>query len=251
VFLIVCAAWFAARFSREFFVEYTQRNTKLDKTVIYALQRALVVLIWLVAAISTLQTLGINLGALIATLGIGTAAVALAAQDILKNIIAGITLFIDRPFRIGEYIKTKEVEGYVRRIGLRSTSMETFDKRLITLPNHKMTDMAIENVSGEPSRRVVLKLGLVYQTTPPKMQEALDILTSLPKTVQCLAPDTVATFSGYGDFALEVTFIYYIKKKYEGEVLQVTSKVNFAIFKLFADAGLNFAYPTQTVIVDK
>ena len=244
--LALCAAWFASKVCNGFFAEKARAN----RGAMHALQRTAGTLIWIVAAVCALQTLGVNLRALVATLGIGTAAVALAAQDILKKIIGGITLFVDRPFKIGDHIKTAEAEGFVKRIGLRNTAIRTLDNRLVVLPNNKITDAAIENISQEPSRRVVLTLGLVYRTPPPKMQEALAILAALPKTQQGITPECTAAFSGYGASALEITFIYHIKKKYETQPLRIRSDVNMAVLQLFADAGLEFAYPTHTLIME-
>jgi MscS family membrane protein len=251
VLLILCTAWFAAKFTKGSLSEYIENNRKTDKHLAHNLRRAAVGFIWLIAVIAALQTLGVNLRALLATLGIGGAALALAAQDILKNIIGGITLVIDRPFKIGDYVRTKEMEGTVLRIGLRSVSVRTLENRIVTIPNHKMTDAAIENVSSETSRRITLKLGLVYQTTPAKMQAAIDILTRLPQHIHALAPNTIAAFSGYSDFALEITYIYYVKKKTEVDVYNLRSAVNIAILEQFLEAGLEFAYPTQTIVVNK
>jgi MscS family membrane protein len=249
VLLVLCTAWFAAKLSKGFLTEYIENNKHSDKHLAHSIRRAAYALIWLLAAIMTLQMLGVNLRALLATLGIGGAAVALASQDILKNIIGGITLVIDRPFKIGDYIRTKDIEGTIRRIGLRSTSVRTLDSRSVTIPNSKMTDAAIENVSSEHARRIILKLGLVYQTTPEQMQQALAILTAMHSSVASLGADSIASFSGYGDFALEITFIYYIKKKTEADIYRVRSEVNSAILSSFAAAGLEFAYPTQTILL--
>jgi MscS family membrane protein len=255
VLLILDVAWFVAKITNASLAEYVDNNSaknngKMDKLFIHSLRQVLYVFIWLIAALTVLQTVGVNIRTLLTTLGIGGVAVALAAQDTLKNIIGGVTLLIDRPFKLGDRVQTNGFDGIVESIGLRSTRLRTMENRLVTIPNNKMVDVAIENVSREPSRKVALKLGLTYQTAPDKMQEALAILGNIPQQVQHIAHNTLAAFSGYGDFALEITFIYYIKKRQEIEVLEVVSNVNIAILKALNQARLNFAYPTQTVIMN-
>jgi MscS family membrane protein len=106
-------------------------------------------------------------------------------------------------------------------------------------------DASVVNISVEPSRRVVIKLGLTYDTAPDKMLEAIDILKKIPQAVNEIDASTIAVFSDFGDFALGITYIYYIKK--DRDIRESNSKVNFEILNKFNAAGLNFAFPTQTV----
>ena len=131
-----------------------------------------------------LKNAGVDVGTLIASLGIGGLAFALAAQDTIKNIFGGITIFTDRPFRIGDRIKVDGFDGIIEDIGVRSTRLRTLDRCLVTIPNYKIVEASVENVSEEPMRRIVSKLGLTYSTTPEKMKEAIDILKNMPKTVK-------------------------------------------------------------------
>jgi len=174
----------------------------------------------------------------------------LASQDTIKNIFAGVTIFFDRPFRIGDRIKIDKFDGFIEDIGIRSTRLRTLEKRLVTIPNFKLMDSFIENVTDEPMRRVMMKLGLTYNTTPEKMNEAMVILKDMPNKVKTVdSKDITVAFTDFTDFSLAITFIYFIKAK--ADIMGTTSEVNSEILKAFNEAELQFAYPTQTVYIEK
>ena len=216
------------------------------------IKRTALVLVWIIGIVMALSNIGVNISALLGTLGIGGMAFALAAQDTVKNIFGAFTIFTDKPFNIGDTIRVDNFEGTVIDVGARSTKIMDYDKRIITFPNYKITDANIINISSEPMRRVVLNLGLTYDTTPEKMKEALDILKAIPGRVENVSSnpsDTTAVFTNYADSALVIMYIYFIEK--QGDILGVTSNMNMEILSSFNKAGLEFAFPTQTVYIQK
>lgn len=216
------------------------------------IKRTALVLVWIIGIVMALSNIGVNISALLGTLGIGGIAFALAAQDTVKNIFGAFTIFTDKPFNIGDTIRVDNFEGTVIDVGARSTKIMDYDKRIITFPNYKITDANIINISSEPMRRVVLNLGLTYDTTPEKMKEALDILKAIPGRVENVSSnpsDTTAVFTNYADSALVIMYIYFIEK--QGDILGVTSNMNMEILSSFNKAGLEFAFPTQTVYIQK
>lgn len=216
------------------------------------IKRTILILIWIVGLVMALSNVGVNISALLGTLGIGGIAFALAAQDTVKNVFGAFTILTDKPFNIGDTIRVDNYEGTVIDVGIRSTRIMDYDKRIITFPNYKITDSTIINISSEPKRRVVLNVGLTYDTPPEKIKEAIDILKSLPgqvKDVSSLSSDVVANFMQYADSALVITYIYFIEK--QGDIGNVTSNMNLAILEAFGKAGLDFAFPTQTVYIQK
>lgn len=216
------------------------------------IKRTALVLVWIIGIVMALSNIGVNISALLGTLGIGGIAFALAAQDTVKNIFGAFTIFTDKPFNIGDTIRVDSFEGTVIDVGARSTKIMDYDKRIITFPNYKITDANIINISSEPMRRVVLNLGLTYDTTPEKMKEALDILKAIPGRVENVSSnpsDTTAVFTNYADSALVIMYIYFIEK--QGDILGVTSNMNMEILSSFNKAGLEFAFPTQTVYIQK
>lgn len=216
------------------------------------IKRAILVVVWIIGIVMALSNIGVNISALLGTLGIGGIAFALAAQDTVKNIFGAFTILTDKPFSIGDTIRVDSFEGTVVDVGVRSTRLMDYDKRIITFPNYKITDANIINISSEPMRRVVLNIGLTYDTTPEKMKEALEILKAIPGRVENVSSnpsDTTAVFTNYADSALVIMYIYFIEK--QGDILGVTSDMNMEILASFNKAGLEFAFPTRTVYIQK
>jgi MscS family membrane protein len=218
----------------------------IDARLLPLVKRGVLVIVWFVGIVTAFHNIGITITTLLGTLGIGGIAFALAAQDTIKNIFGGITIFTDHTFRIGDVINFNSTEGTVADIGLRSTRILTYDKRLVTIPNYKLTDALVTNISSEPGRRIVMDIGLTYDTSPAGMEEAIQILKAMPGKVSGVRErDITVVFYEFGDSALIIRFIYFIRKS--ADILETRSKVNFEILNTFSQAGLNFAYPTQTV----
>jgi len=257
VLTVINATWFVARLVNALLEEYiapkaADKNTLkyLDNHLMSILRRAVLAIIWSLGIIMALNNVGVNVGTLIAGLSIGGLAFALAAQDTIKNIYGGFTIFTDRPFRIGDRIKVDGFDGFVEEIGIRSTRIRTLEKRLVTIPNFKLVEASVENISEEPLRRVLLKLGLTYNTNPEKMNEAMAILKDMPNRVENVeTKDIMVAFTDFTDFSLVITFVYFITK--DADVMEVPTQVNSEILRAFNAAGLQFAFPTQTVYIEK
>lgn len=257
VLLILNITWFFARLASRGMEMYwagksdnstvSQRHTAKFMPII---KRTTLFLVWAIGLVTALSNIGVHLTALLGTLGIGGIAFALAAQDTVKNIFGGFTIFTDRPFSIGDTIKIDGFEGTVVDVGMRSTRMRSYNKRLITIPNYKIVDASIENITAEPMRRIVMKIGLTYDTSPEKMQLALEILRNIPNKVKFVSSkDIKANFTEFADSALLITFIYFIEKR--GDIASTISNVNMEILTVFNRENLNFAFPTQTLFVEK
>jgi len=221
----------------------------IDSKLYPLIRRSILILVWSLGIITTLHKIGIELAAIIGALGIGGVAVAFAAQDTLKNIFAGLTILTSGSFRLGEVIKFDSTEGTVVDIGIRTTSIRTYDKRLVLIPNYKLTDSIVTNITSEPGRRIVMELGLTYNTSPEKMHEAIAILKGIPSQIKEVKDrDITVSFTDFGDSALKITFIYFIHKT--ADIYETRSKVDFAILELFNKANLNFAFPSSTVYLE-
>ena len=154
-------------------------------------------------------------------------------------------VFIDKPFRMKDRIKVNGWDGEVEEIGIRSTRLRTLEGRLVTIPNGQFSDNAVENVTMEPTRKVKINLGLTYETSPDKMEKAIEFLEEIAKENKNLEEDILVTFNSWGDFAMGIMFIYYIKR--ESDIFTTQTEINMAILKKFNNEGLDFAYPTQTI----
>lgn len=253
ILIVLDITWVFARLIGGLLEIYLRKeSTGQTHKMMPIIKRTALVLVWIIGIVMALSNIGVNISALLGTLGIGGIAFALAAQDTVKNIFGAFTIFTDKPFNIGDTIRVDSFEGTVIDVGARSTKIMDYDKRIITFPNYKITDANIINISSEPRRRVVLNLGLTYDTTPEKMKEALDILKAIPGRVENVSSnpsDTTAVFTNYADSALVIMYIYFIEK--QGDILGVTSNMNMEILSSFNKAGLEFAFPTQTVYIQK
>lgn len=253
ILIVLDITWVFARLIGGLLEIYLRKeSTGQTHKMMPIIKRTALVLVWIIGIVMALSNIGVNISALLGTLGIGGIAFALAAQDTMKNIFGAFTIFTDKPFNIGDTIRVDSFEGTVIDVGARSTKIMDYDKRIITFPNYKITDANIINISSEPRRRVVLNLGLTYDTTPEKMKEALDILKAIPERVENVSSnpsDTTAVFTNYADSALVIMYIYFIEK--QGDILGVTSNMNMEILSSFNKAGLEFAFPTQTVYIQK
>lgn len=253
ILIILDITWVFARLFGRLLQNYWGHlaNGQINK-MMPVIKRTILVIIWIVGLVMALSNVGVNISALLGTLGIGGIAFALAAQDTVKNVFGAFTILTDKPFNIGDTIRVDGYEGTVMDVGIRSTRIMDYDKRIITFPNYKITDTTIINISSEPKRRVVLNIGLTYDTPPEKMKEAIEILKALPQQVKdasSLPSDVSVNFMQYADSALVIMYIYFIEK--QGDILGVTSNMNLAILEAFNKAGLSFAFPTQTVYLQK
>ncbi len=252
--IVINITWFIVRFINALIEEYlvpaAENNTSkyLDNTLLPIIRRTILGVIWSIGIMMGLKNIGVDIGALIAGLGIGGLAFALAAQDTIKNIFGGITIFTDRPFRIGDRIIVDGFDGFVEDIGIRSTRLRTLEKRLVTIPNYKIVEASIENITEEPMRRVLMDLGITYNTSPEKVKEGISILKTLSKRVKNIDKEVTVFFSDYKDFSLNIKVIYWIKDI--STLPDTFTAINLDILEQFNNAGIEFAFPTHTVYLD-
>lgn len=221
-------------------------ESSFDNQLIPVIQKGVRSIIWVLGIIIGLDNIGFDITAMIAGLGIGGLALALAAQDSVKNIFAGIMIFLDKPFRIKDRIQIDGFDGTVEEVGLRSTRLRTLEGRIVTIPNCRFTDNSVTNVTSQPTLKVKLNLGLTYDTNEDDMQKAIDILENIVKNQDAITDDYAAGFNGFGDFSLNIVFIYYVRP--DSHWLDTQTLVNKEILKRFNKEGLEFAFPTQTIL---
>ena len=220
-------------------------ETSFDNHLIPVIQKAVRAIIWSLGVVVGLDNIGFDITAMIAGLGIGGLALALAAQDSVKNIFAGIMIFLDKPFKIKDRIKIDGHDGVVEEVGLRSTRVRTLEGRIVTIPNCTFTDNSVVNVTSQPALKVKINLGLTYDTNEDDMQKAINILQDIVKNQDAITDDYAAGFNGFGDFSLNILFMYYVKS--ESHWLNTQTLVNKEVLKRFNEEGLEFAFPTQTI----
>jgi len=221
-------------------------ESEFDDQLIPVVRKGLRAIIWIVGIIVGLDNIGFDITAMIAGLGVGGLALALAAQDSVKNLFAGIMIFLDKPFKMKDRIQIDGFDGIVEEVGLRSTRIRTLDGRIVTIPNSSFTDNSVLNVTSQPAMKVKLNLGLTYDTDEKGMQRGIDILKEIISDNSNLVTDNYSVgFKDFGDFSLGILFIYYVKP--DAHWLDAPSTINMEILKRFNAEGLEFAFPTQTI----
>lgn len=184
VLIAVLAGWMFARLydglHAHYLVPWAERSENdLDDQLLPILRKGVKMVIWVMAVVIGLNNAGYDVGAVIAGLGIGGLALAMAAKDTVANIFGGFTIFTDQPFRLNDRVKVAGYDGTVIEVGVRSTRLRTLDGRMVTIPNSKFADSAVENVSAEPNRKITLNLGLTYDTTPEQIEQAIALLRAI------------------------------------------------------------------------
>jgi len=227
------------------YVEKTEHGQ--NNFLLPVIRKTLRSIIWIFGIIIGLDNLGFDITAMIAGLGIGGLALALAAQDSVKNIFAGIMIFLDKPFKIKDRIQIQGFDGIVEEVGLRSTRIRTLDGRIVTIPNSTFTDNSVVNVTSQPSLKIVLNLGLTYDTDEKGMQNGVDILNKIVADHSDILEENCAVgFKDFGDFSLGILFVYYIKPS--AHWLDSQNTISKEVLRRFNEAGLDFAFPTQTIL---
>ncbi len=253
-FLIIFnVAWFATRMIDTLIEKYIAPKVKasetdIDDILLPIIRKIVNIAIWSMTIIIGIDNAGYDVTTMVTGLGIGGLVFALAAQDAVSNLFGGVIIFSDKPFNINDRIILNGFEGYVREIGLRSIKLETLDGRIVTMPNSKVTDNPVLNISKEKGRRVKFFLGLTYDTQPEDIQKAKEILEDIIETNEH-TQDAVIAFDSFGDFSLNVLVLYWIKRG--SPIVKVQDAINMQILTRFNAEGLDFAFPTQSIILEK
>jgi small-conductance mechanosensitive channel len=208
------------------------------------------VIIWGLGIVFLLDNLGFKISTVIAGLGIGGVAVALAAQALLGDLFSYFSIFFDRPFEIGDFIIVGDYLGTIEHIGIKTTRIRSLGGEQIVFSNSDLTNTRVRNYKRMDKRRVVFKLGVTYQTTLEQLKDIPEIITDIIKNTK----DTVfdrAHFFSYGDFSLVFEVVYYVLSRDYNKYMDTQQEINFAIKEAFKKRSIEFAYPTQTLFISK
>lgn len=253
--LTLCnCAWFVTRFLDilvETYVTPFIKKTEmlLDDHILFIVMKMVKFAVWSMAIIIGADNAGYDIKTVLTGLGIGGMAFALAAKDTISNLFGGITIFVDKPFKVKERIIINQKEGHVEEIGFRSTKIRTLEGRIVYIPNKSVADDVIVNISRESARRIKSYINLTYDTSPEQMEKAIQILKEVAGSHQHTRPEVQAAFETFSSSSLDILFIYYIYKPQETgtPIVEVRSEINLEILRRFNDEGIDFAFPTQTI----
>lgn len=197
-----------------------------------------------------LGTVGFDITALITGLGIGGIAVAMAVQGILSDLFASLSIALDKPFEVGDYITVGEFMGTVEKVGLKTTRLRSLTGEQLVLSNSDLLSSRTRNYKRMSERRGVIKIGVTYQTTAEQLAVIPGIVTEVIDVEEQARFDR-AHFAGFGDFSLNFEVVYWVTDPAYAAYMDTTQAINLEIVKRFEAAGIEFAYPTQTIFVDK
>lgn len=204
------------------------------------------------ALLAALDSFGFNITALIAGLGVGGLAVALAAQKTLENLFGGATLIADRPVKIGDFCRFGDKIGVVEEIGLRSTRIRTLERTLVTVPNSEFASLQLENFAERDKILYRPRLGLRYETSPDQLRFALARFKQVLDEHPRVDPDPARVrFVGFGDSSLDVDIYAYLTATDFSEYLSIAEDLNLRLMDAVAEAGTGFAFPSTTAYVTR
>jgi MscS family membrane protein len=220
----------------------------LDDHLLPFVRKSLKIFVILMAMIMVIQNLGYSISGLLASLGIGGLAVALAAKDALSNIFGSMMIILDRPFKIGDWIKAGDMEGTVEEIGFRSTKIRTFAKTLITVPNSIVANLPLNNFSRMPKRRIKLNLGITYDTNANQMRTAVEKIRELLRTHPAIDQEFfLVNFTDFGASSLDIMVYCFTKTTDWGDYLDARQDLSLQIMEIIEGMGLEIAFPSQTI----
>jgi len=223
-------------------------ETTLDDQLLPFIRKSLRAFVIVMAIVMAIQNLGYSISGLLASLGIGGLAVALAAKDALSNIFGSVMILLDRPFSIGDWIKAGDMEGTVEEIGFRSTKIRTFAKTLISVPNNVIANLPLDNFSRMPKRRIKLSVGVTYATTPAQMREAVQKIRELLRSHPAIDQEFfLVNFTDFGASSLDILVYCFTRTTVWGEYLDAREDVHLRIMELLEGLGLEIAFPSRTV----
>jgi len=207
-------------------------------------------ILWAVVLLLVLDNLGVDVTALVAGLGVGGIAVALAVQNVLGDLLASLSIVLDKPFTIGDFLVIDDYLGSVEHIGLKTTRMRSLSGEQLVFSNADLLGSRIKNFGRMFERRVVFKIGVTYQTPHDKLQRIPEIIRAAVEAQEPVRFDR-SHFQGFGDFALTYETVYYVLMADYNVYMDIQQAINLQIHAAFEREGIEFAYPTQTLFIEK
>lgn len=206
--------------------------------------------LWSLVALLALNNLGIEVTALVAGLGISGIAVALAVQNILGDLFASLSIVLDRPFVVGDFVIVGDLMGVVQHVGIKTTRLKSISGEQIVFSNTDLLNSRIRNFRRMQERRVLFVLGVTYQTEIAKVEAIPGMIRKIIEGIERTRFDR-AHFKGFGESTLDFEVVYYIMDRDYAIFRDIQQDINLQIMRKFEEEGIEFAYPTQTLYIEK
>ncbi len=224
----------------------------MEEMIIPAIRKTLRVIILIIAGLFIADNVfNQDIGTILAAAGIGGLAIALAAKETIENFFGSINIFADRPFKVGDRIKAGGVDGSVTEVGFRSTRIRTGNGHVITIPNSKIANDTVENISSRPNIKHTINLGLTYDTSPGKVEQAIQLVKDILAKFEPINndPDLAPRvfFNEFKDSSLNIMVLFWFTPPNYWDFQEVNQQINLDIMRAFEENGIEFAFPTQTL----
>ncbi|CDM97058.1 MAG: mechanosensitive ion channel family protein [Limnospira sp. PMC 1291.21] len=231
--------------------EYAMRLYWLNRREIETVDRALNALLpairtaaWGLGIIFVLDNLGFNISAVVAGLGIGGVAIALASQGVLQDLFSYFSILFDRPFEIGDFIVVGDMAGSVDYVGIKTTRIKSITGEQVVVPNTNLTASRIHNYKRMERRRILFKIGVIYETPQEKLQQIPALIREIIESIENTLFDR-AHFSSFGDFSLDFEIVYHVLSSDYAMYMDIQQRINYELKSAFEARDIEFAYPTQ------
>jgi len=218
-------------------------DATLEKSL-NAIVPAIKIVVWAIGLVFLLDNLGFDISAVVASLGIGGIAIALAAQGILGDLFSYMSILLDRPFEIGDFIVVGDLVGSVEHVGIKTTRLRSLSGEELVAANTDLTSSRIQNFKRMERRRIPFTLGVTYETAQHRMEEIPGVIQSIIEGVEGATFDR-AHFHSFGDFSLNYEVVYYVETSDYAAYMNAQQQINLAIKAAFEERNIDFAYPTQ------
>lgn len=228
----------------------SEYNQKFDESMIQLFGILITVFFWILGILIIFSLFGINLDTLLGTLGIGGIAIAFAMQNVLSDIFASFSIYFDRPFSVGDFIIIGQDKGTVQNIGIKSTRIKSLEGEELVLSNKELTEARIRNYKRMEKRRVLFIIGVEYSTSNKKLKLIPNLVKNIFKDLPICTLDRVH-FKNFNAYSLDFEIVYFIDSPEYTVYMDIQQKINLEIKQAFEKEGIKFAFPTQTIFLEK
>ncbi len=251
--LLIQGALWATGVVNHFMGSYRRRQVEEDPGFATALGAMGILargMVWVVFLLLILQNLGIEISALVTTLGIGGIAVALAVQNVLGDLLGSLSIVLDKPFVIGDFVVVGDFAGTIEHVGLKTTRIRSLSGEQLVFSNSDLLGSRIRNYKRMQERRVVFALGVTYDTGHAKLKRIPEIIREVVERREGTRFDR-SHFKSFGDFSLNYETVYYLLVPDYTAYMDVQQAINLEIYQRFEEEGIEFAFPTQTIHLEQ
>jgi len=231
-------------------VWYSEKSKSLSVHILFVLKKIINAVIFIFAFLFILDVSGFDITGLAVGLGVGGIAIAFALQNVLSDVFSAFSIYFDKPFEIGDFIIVGDYAGIVQKFGMKSTRVKLLQGEELILSNRELTTTSVRNFKKLKKRRIVFHLGVTYDTPLKKLEKIPGMIRKIIDDVELAEPDRIH-FKEYGDFSLIFEIVYYMKIGDYTKYLDTQQEINFKIKEAFEKEGIEMAFPTQTIFLNK